>query len=75
MFYGLSLSFERYPRFSAVMLILAVVGPVLLVIFGPKPNGPEVRESYDRQPRALHSAGGNYEYFGTQGYHCIGGKK
>jgi len=57
------------------MLILAVVGPVLLVIFGPKPNGPEVRESYDRAKLDCRLSGGNYEYFGTQGYHCIGGKK
>lgn len=46
-----------------------------LALFGPELRGPEIREARDKAELSCRLSGGTYEYFGTQGYHCIGGQK
>ena len=56
---------------AALIAILIVSG---IYRFGSADVDP-AQEAYDRAKLECRISGGTYEYFGTQGYHCIGGKK
>lgn len=74
MFAGLSLLVD-HPRSGLAAIAVVVIAFTILIIVAPPPDGPAKREAYDRAKLECRLSGGNYEYFGTQGYHCIGGKK
>ena len=53
----------------AFIVALGIVGTVGVLVY------KRGDEAHDRAKLECRLSGGNYEYFGTQGYHCIGGKK
>jgi hypothetical protein len=65
---------EVFP-FALLLFVFLGIAIGLLTIYRPTPDGPTAREIHDRAKLECRLSGGTYEYFGTQGYHCIGGRK
>lgn len=65
-------AYARHPAWEALLgiicgvLLFGVIASAVYIM-----DDPERREANDKASLECRLAGGSYENFGTQGYHCI----
>ena len=64
----------RYPV-TSIIAIIVMAALVITSIESGRSDREAANDAWYRAKLDCRLSGGNYEYFGTQGYHCIGGKR
>lgn len=65
------------PRIALVAFVLGIVLAGLMVwsFEADRPRREAENAAWWKAKLECRQAGGSFEYFGTQGYHCVGGRQ